>query len=67
MPDEPYYVYELAYPQGLTDEEGNDLSGVAFYVGRGTVVPAQSDGPERIDVHELITRAYIRKNPVSTS
>lgn len=38
MPDEPYYVYELAYPQGFIDEEGNDLSGVAFYVGKGTVV-----------------------------
>lgn len=66
MPDEPYYVYELAYPQGFIDEEGNDLSGIAFYVGKGTVVSAQSDSPERIDMHEHTTRAYIRKNPVST-
>src|SRR5260221_10496057 len=41
---ERYYVYALAYPQDYYDK-GNDLSGIVFYIGKGT--------DNRIDSHEI--------------
>ena len=41
---ERYYVYALAYPQDYYDK-GNDLSGIVFYIGKGT--------DNRIDSHEM--------------
>ena len=41
---ERYYVYALAYPQDYYDK-GNDLSGIVFYIGKGT--------DNRIDSHEV--------------
>jgi excisionase family DNA binding protein len=51
-PDEtrPYYVYVLAYPEGY-EEDGVDLSGVVFYVGKGELRRRQSLR-DRIDDHE---------------
>jgi hypothetical protein len=31
-----YYVYTLSYPVGYTDANDTDLSGVVFYVGKGS-------------------------------
>jgi hypothetical protein len=39
-----YYVYALAFPQNYYDD-GNDLSDVVFYIGKGT--------GDRIDSHEM--------------
>lgn len=54
MPDDPYYTYELVYPQGFIDCSGVELSGNVFYVGIGTV----SRNPkicQRVDLHERET------------
>ncbi len=50
MGDKPHYVYIHFYPEGYIDPEGQDLSGIVFYVGKGTV--AQPPVPQRIDMHE---------------
>jgi hypothetical protein len=52
QPDEtkPYYVYVRAYPEGYEDN-GIDLSGVVFYVGKGELRKRQSLR-DRIDDHE---------------
>ncbi|SRR5260221_4634793 len=47
-----YYVYVLKYPQGYITKKGVDLSGVVFYVGKGTAVPPGKKAIERIDQHE---------------
>lgn len=49
MGDKPYYVYELLYPDGFIDEDGTDLSGVIFYIGKGTFA---KDAIQRVDGHE---------------
>jgi len=41
---ERYYVYALAYPQDYYDD-GSDLGGIVFYIGKGT--------DDRIDSHEM--------------
>jgi excisionase family DNA binding protein len=47
-----YYVYVLAYPESYRDKNGTDLSGVIFYVGKGTV-QKYKHLPERMDAHEI--------------
>jgi hypothetical protein len=64
MPEKPCYLYELAYPQEFISAEGYDLSNVTFYVGKGTVATRVGQS-ERIDMHEIITRAHIRKNRIA--
>lgn len=51
-----YYVYTLSYPNGYIDANGTDLSGVVFYVGKGTV-------HEYID-REVDHEVYARKGRV---
>jgi len=58
MGTKPYYVYTLAYPIGFV-ADGQDLSGVVFYVGKGTVL---KEGPQRIDTHEVAANAKFKVN-----
>jgi hypothetical protein len=46
----PYYVYTHSYPEGLLAPDGQNLSSIVFYVGKG----AWYDPPliQRIDMHE---------------
>ena len=39
-----YFNYTLAYPEGFLSNEGRDLSGIVFYVGKGT-------NASRMDAH----------------
>jgi hypothetical protein len=48
-----YYVYTLSYPGGYTDANGTDLSGVVFYVGKGSTNERKID---RMDDHEVYAR-----------
>ncbi len=45
-----YYDYLLFFPEGLQDPDGQDLSGIVFYVGKGTWY--KSPLIQRIDIHE---------------
>jgi hypothetical protein len=45
MDEKKYYTYRYAYPQGFIADNGTDLSGVIFYVGKGTA--------GRMDAHEI--------------
>lgn len=50
MGTKPFYVYEHLYPEGFIDDNGDDLSGIVFYVGKGKVVSRPKR--QRIDHHE---------------
>lgn len=52
MESKKYYTYRYAYPQGFIHADGTDLSGVVFYVGKGTVKRYN----QRIDDHEAEAR-----------
>lgn len=45
-----HYTYKLAYPSGFVGDDGIDLSGIVFYVGKGTVMYGAIT--QRIDHHE---------------
>jgi hypothetical protein len=51
MGDKQFYVYELRYPEGFLDENGEDLSDLIFYIGKGTVL---TEGVQRVDQHEML-------------
>jgi hypothetical protein len=46
----PFYVYTLSYPEGFLSPDGQELGGVVFYVGKGTVQPPSL--VQRVDIHE---------------
>lgn len=49
-----HYTYKLAYPCGFAGNDGIDLSGIVFYVGKGTVMYGTKT--QRIDIHEYEAR-----------
>jgi hypothetical protein len=52
--DKRYYEYVLKYPEGFI-VDGADVSGVVFYVGKGTISPSWTN-VERMDMHEVEAR-----------
>ncbi len=46
----PYYVYTHSYPKGFLASDGQDLSDIVFYVGKGTWF--EPPLIQRIDMHE---------------
>lgn len=56
MNKKPFYCYRLKYPQGFIADSGVDLSGVVFYVGKGTPSPHWTN-VERMDHHEVEARS----------
>lgn len=50
--EKEYYVYILSFPEGVFTLTGEDLSGIVFYVGRGTWKSYVTTGIQRIDTHE---------------
>ncbi len=53
--EELYYVYTLSYPDGFTADYGTDLSGVVFYVGKGSKILGSFS--QRLDDHEKEARS----------
>jgi len=47
-----YYVYTWTYPDGYIDDDGTNLSGIIFYVGKGS--------RDRIDNHERLAIDFSR-------
>lgn len=47
---QPFYVYTHSYPEGFLASSGQELSGIVFYVGKGTV--ERSPQIQRVDSHE---------------
>lgn len=61
-----YYVYALEYPVGYLGDNGMNMGGFVFYIGKGTV-NSYDASVERINQHEMEARNRYKSKSVMSS